>query len=102
MLPTLSFEFVFGAVWFVAMAAFYGPRSTELRGLNLLTMPIGSFFMSFMLWGTLYTLVWLVARGLDIHLRLVPFGWSLLWFLGLSYGTFFLTWTLGRLVEAKD
>ena len=101
MLPTLSFEFIFGAVWFFIMAAFYGPRSTEMRGTPLLTMPIGSFFMAFQLWGTVYTLIWLIGRGLEIHLRLVPFGLSLLWFLIISYLVFFLSWGLSRVLEAR-
>ena len=101
MLPPISFEFIFGATWFVIMAAFYGPRSTELRGMSLLTMPIGSFLMAFQLWGTVYTLMWLVATGLDIHLVLSPFWLSMGWFLLLTYATFFVSWAIGRLVEPK-
>ena len=101
MLPPVSFEFIFGAVFFIIMALFYGTRSTELRGGNLLLMPIGSFFMSLMMWGTAYTVVWLVGMICDTYFVLRPFGWCMLWFVILSYAAFFLSWTITRLVEPK-
>ncbi|MEL6538268.1 MAG: hypothetical protein AAFQ98_22805, partial [Bacteroidota bacterium] len=74
------------------------PRSSVLRGANLLAMPIGSFFMAFQMWGTVYTLMWLVAQGLDYYLRLSPFWISMLWFLIISYGVFFVVWAVSRVL----
>lgn len=68
-----SVEFNVALVFFVIGALFYGSRCTDVPFKRSFSMALGSFFMAFMVWGSLFTIAWLVLMPFGIDVRLRPF-----------------------------
>ena len=68
-----SVEFNVALAFFVVGALFYGSRSTDVSLKKSFSMALGSFFMAFMVWGSLFTVAWLVLMPFGIDVKLRPF-----------------------------
>lgn len=101
MLSNVDFTFglIFGLIIFVLMGAFYGIKSTDTSGSQLVLLSLAANLMSFTIFGVLFTVIWLVGliAGYDLSIPHFYLAQPMMIIAGVA--GFFVGYLIGKVVK---